>query len=197
MNRREILRYTALITGSAVSASLASVVLSGCSKQSQDTAAASSVAASNHLPILHFFTPEQFSLLALVADIILPRTDSPSATDVDAHTTVDSMVGQVFDANAKANFKARWTALHKHLEHVEFSRLNADQQLAALQTLELNQDIALGDARQGFIEVKQHLIAYYLTSEEIGEKFLNYLPIPGNYQPCISINDVNNKAWAL
>jgi hypothetical protein len=173
------------------------VVLSGCSKQPQDTATSSSVAASSHLPLLHFFTPEQFTLLALVADTILPRTDSPSATDVDAHTTVDSMVGQVFDANAKANFKSRWSTLQKHLEQMQFSQLNAEQQLAALQTLELNQDAAFGDARQGFIEVKQHLIAYYLSSEEIGEKFLNYLPIPGNYQPCISINDVNNKAWAL
>lgn len=197
MNRRDILRYTALLTGSSVSAALAGVILSGCSKQAPTPTSLASNAATTDLPILHFFTPEQFILLTAVGDTILPRTDSPSASDVAAPTTVDLMVGKAFDANAKANFKARWLALQKQLANLQFLQLNPAQQLRELTALELSEDGVLADAKQGFLEVKQHLIAYYLTSEEVGEKFLNYLPIPGSYKPCISIDDVNNKAWAL
>ena len=26
---------------------------------------------------------------------------------------------------------------------------------------------------------------------------LNYLPVPGSYEPCIELSEVNGKAWAL
>ncbi len=40
-------------------------------------------------------------------------------------------------------------------------------------------------------------IILYLSTEEIGLNFLNYLPIPGPYESCISLEEVNGKAWAL
>lgn len=196
MNRREVLRYTAWITGSAVSASLASVILSGCSEQ---TTPPNPAAATASLPthLLHFFTPEQFSLVELLVDVILPRTDSPSATDVKVHIKLDAMLGQVFDSTYQARFKAQWLALEKYLAQQQFFQQSATDQLAILQSLELSRDEANATVKKALVEFKQQIIAYYLTTEEIGEKFLNYLPIPGSYQPCISVDDVNNKAWAL
>lgn len=197
MNRREVLRYTAWITSSAISASLASAILSGCSEQKppQNTTAGTGLHANSGL--LHFFTPEQFTLVALLADTILPRTDSPSATDVKVHITLDSMLGQVFDSNYQAAFKTQWLALENYLSQQQFLPLSPAAQVEALQSLELNQnDNALG-AQKALVEFKQHVIAYYLTTEEIAKTFLHYLPIPGAYKPCISLDDVNNKAWAL
>jgi hypothetical protein len=146
---------------------------------------------------LHFFTPEQFVLVALLADTILPRTDSPSATDVKVHITLDSMLGQVFDSTYQATFKTQWLALENHLSQQRFLQLSPAAQVETLQSLELNQDDAATSAKKALVEFKQQVIAYYLTTEKIAKTFLNYLPIPGTYQPCISVDDVNNKAWAL
>jgi hypothetical protein len=197
MNRREVLRYTAWITGSAVSASLASVILSGCSEQKSEQNKATGTDLAAHSGLLHFFTPEQFTLVGLLADTILPRTDSPSATDVKVHITLDSMLGQVFDSTYQTKFKAHWLALENYLDKQQFLKLSPSAQVDALKSLELTQSEDLVSAKKSLVEFKQQVIAYYLSAEEIAEKFLNYLPIPGFYKPCISVDEVNNKAWAL
>lgn len=197
MNRREILRYTAWITGSAISASLASAILSGCSEQTTDQNKAKGTDVLPPSNLLHFFTPEQFTLVGLLADTILPRTDSPSATDVKVHITIDSMLGQVFDATYQTAFKTQWLALESYLGQQKFLQLSSADQVQTLTSLELSQDEAVANAKKALVEFKQQVIAYYLTTEEIGEKFLNYLPIPGFYKPCISVDEVNNKAWTL
>ncbi|MEN0037069.1 MAG: gluconate 2-dehydrogenase subunit 3 family protein [Cellvibrio sp.] len=197
MNRREVLRYTAWITGTAVSASLASAILSGCSEQSAEQNQAKGTGISANSNLLHFFTPEQFALVGLLADTILPRTDSPSATDVKVHVTLDSMLGQIFDSNYQATFKTQWLALERYLGQQKFLQLSPTDQVETLKSLELSQSEDVTSAKKALVEFKQQVIAYYLTTEEIGEKFLNYLPIPGFYKPCISVNEVNNKAWAL
>lgn len=197
MNRREVLRYTAWITGSAVSASLAGAILSGCSEQTSEQNKAAGTAISANSNLLHFFTPEQFALVGLLADTILPRTDSPSATDVKVHITLDSMLGQVFDVTYQTAFKTQWLALEKYLGQQQFLQLSPTAQVEALKALELNKSDDATSAKKALVEFKQQVIAYYLTTEEIGEKFLNYLPIPGSYKPCISVAEVNNKAWAL
>lgn len=197
MNRREILRYTAWITGSAVSASLASAILSGCSEQPAEQNQATGASNSASSSLLHFFTPEQFTLVGLLADTILPRTDSPSATDVKVHITLDSMLGQVFDSDYKAAFKKDWLALENYLTQQQLLQLESPAQLEALRSLELGQDEHLASAKKAWVEFKQQVIAYYLTTEQVAKNFLNYLPIPGFYKPCISVDEVNNKAWAL
>jgi hypothetical protein len=196
MNRREVLRFTALLSGSAVSASLAGVILSGCSKPQAEQSGHEGSDASD-LSVLHFFAPEQFKLVTLIADTVLPRTDSPSATDVGVHRTIDSMLGLVFKKADQTAFKQVWAGLERYLVSHRFAQLEPDAQVEALRALELSTDAALADARHAFIDLKQQVIAYYLTSKEIGENYLNYSPVPGEYEPCISVEQVNNRAWAI
>lgn len=197
MNRRQVLEYTAWITGIAVSAPLASAILTGCSKHSPEKTTASESSSVSGLPVLHFFTPEQFLLVAQLADIILPRTDSPSGTEANIHTRLDAMLGQVFDAAYKARFKTQWQALQTYLDYKKFDSLDTDAQVDLLQSLETGSNADLAPVKQALIDLKQHFIAYYLTDENVAKQFLNYLPIPVTYQPCISVQDTNNKAWAL
>lgn len=183
MNRRDMLKYTALLTGAAVSGPFATVFLSGCTRQTTNTE-------------LLFFETDQFDLLTQIADTILPRTDSPSASDVNVPETVDSMLGLVFDDEFKTIFKNQWSELESFLSDQNFQQINQSERVSLLSDLELSQNDDVANAKQAFKELKQQVIAYYLNTEEIGTEFLNYLPIPGEYQPCISVQDVNNKAWA-
>lgn len=185
MNRREMLKYAALLTGGAVSTSFATVFLSGCSTP------------ANKASELHFFDPDQFDLVSLLADTILPRTDSPSATDVKVHYTIDSMIGLVFDLEFKSEFSNQWDALEIHLAAQNFEQLEQSGRVRILQELERDYTSESENARRVYMELKQQVIAYYLTTEEIGKEHLNYLPIPGDYEPCISVDDVNNRAWAI
>lgn len=195
MNRREILRYTAWITGAAVSAPLASAILSGCSEAPNNPATGTQDAPKPG--VLHYFSPDKFLLLTLLADTILPRTDSPSASDVQVPATVDSMIGLIFDEDYRAVFKLHWLQLENHLRAHDFQELDSEAQVELLRALELGQSEELSSARACFTDLKQQVVAYYLTKEEIGKNYLNYLPIPGKYEPCIPVEEVNNRAWAI
>jgi hypothetical protein len=185
MNRREMLKYTALLTGGALSASFTTAFLSGCSRLDDGSAE------------LHYFDSDQFQLVSLLADTILPRTDSPSATDVNVHHTIDSMIGLVFDDEFKTTFKERWTELDNHLSEQNFRQMDQDARVELLRSLELNRAPETDNDRRAFIELKQQSIAYYLSAEVIGKEYLNYLPIPGEYKPCIPLEDTGNRAWAI
>ena len=187
MNRRQMLKHTAWLTGGAVSAPFAAAFLSGCSKPAQ-------VGTGSDL---HFFTPGQFEWITLLTDTILPRTDSPSATDVNVHYTIDSMIGLVFDEGFKHHFMEQWAELEHVLSRQNFLQLDPSMRENMLSELELGQETELFGARQVFKELKQQTIAYYLSTEEVGKHFLNYLPVPGDYEACISVDDIHHKAWAI
>lgn len=191
MNRRDILRYTAWLTGSAVSAPLAGALLSGCSSDEPPALETGDIGE------LHFFTPEQFALLALLADTILPRTDSPSATDVSAHYRVDAMLGKIFEADYRDEFRHLWTVLEAYLSDADFVAADDEQRVALLRELELNQTTSLAEPQKALLETKQMLVVYYLTTEAVATNYLNHRPIPGRYEPCIPVEEVDNTAWAL
>jgi len=188
MNRRDILKYTAMLTGTALCAPLTGVMLSGCSPQPVTTATAGATK-------LHYFQQDDFQLLSQIMDVILPRTDSPSATDVGTNLMMDQMFGLVFKPDYQDKFSGLFKELRKHLETNKFGQLSTVQQVALLQTLELEDKQS--NAYWAYIDIKQQTIAYYLSSEEIGENHLNYLPIPGEYKPCVSLKELGGKAWAI
>src|SRR5688572_7217983 len=107
MNRREALQQVAWLMGGTISAPAVVGILSGCTAK-QD---------ANWKPV--FLSPERASLVAEVAEIIIPRTDTPGAKDVGIPALIDRMLKDVypttdqdrfiagldtFDSNARAQF---------------------------------------------------------------------------------------------
>ena len=106
------------------------------------------------------------------------------------------MLGLVFEKDFRNTFNNQWAALENYLSDQGFAAKEQSSRVEILNDLELNSSKKNEEAKMGFTELKQQMIAYYLNTEEIGTNYLNHLPIPGEYEPCISLEDVNNKAWA-
>lgn len=189
MNRREILKYTALVTGAAISAPLASSLLLSCQR---DEAPATSKASG-----LVFFSESEMGRVKKMVDTILPQTDSPAASEVGVHLMIDQMVGKVYTEEDRQAYRQKFNQLNRYLQDKDFDKaLGADQELELLLALDPPKSGDLVEAGTAFLAFKQQTVAYYLNTEEIGTKFLNYLPVPGAFKPCISVEDVDNKAWA-
>ena len=192
MNRREVLRYTAFATGAAVCSPLLGSILSGYTVDVVDNSVDFE---------LKFFSEMEFAEIRDLIDTILPKTDSPAATEVGVDKMIDSMVGTVYGEEDRAGYKERFTLLINYLNKEsgskEFAELEVNEKIELLQNLDRSQDDELRAARRAYLEIKQQTIAYYLSTEEIGKKYLNYLPIPGEYEACIPLSDVGGKAWAL
>lgn len=190
MNRREILKYTALATGATLSGSLMGIILSGCGSDAADKAL-----ADGYQP--KYFNENEMGQLRSLVDVILPKTDSPSASEVGVHKIMDSMVGEVYTADKQAEFRTGYTALMAHLTKAGFFEKKAAEQVQILQALDASKDESQKAVRDAYLDVKQQTIAYFLSNKEIGTKFLNYLPVPGKYEACISVEEAGGKLWAI
>ncbi|MDU0352615.1 gluconate 2-dehydrogenase subunit 3 family protein [Paraglaciecola aquimarina] len=129
-----------------------------------------------------------------IMDVILPKTDSPSATEVNVHMIMDNMFHKVFTPNYKKSFLQSFAKLNLYLTSKQFHTASPKEQTELLLQLENAKDAAQGF--KAYIDIKQQSIAYYLSNEEIAENYLNYLPIPDGYTARISVAEVGGKAWA-
>ena len=189
MNRREILKYTAMLTGTAICAPLTGIMLSGCSRQVKETPAAHSS--------LVFFNSKDFTLITQIMDVILPKTDSPSASEVKVNYILDNMFDQVYKSDYQQKFTKNFEHLKSFLNAKNFDSLDRKEQETLLLSLEALTENQRNEAYWAYIDLKQQTVAFYLSTEEIAENHLNYLPIPGEYKPCVSLEDLGGKAWAI
>ncbi|MDF1696078.1 MAG: gluconate 2-dehydrogenase subunit 3 family protein [Saprospiraceae bacterium] len=191
MKRRDILKYTALMTGAALSTPLILSLESCNAKQPID---------SSH-NTLHFFTADQMKSLKHMVDAILPKSDSPSGSEVNVHYMIDEMVGTVYSKKDKTDYQVNFHQLEDYLkkeaENSHFYDLAQNQQKVILEKLLATEAETLLGAKSGFLALRQQSIAYYLSTEEVATKHLNYLAVPGTYQGCISLESVGGKAWAI
>lgn len=192
MNRRDILKYTAYVTGAAVGAPLWATLITGCKIDPPEN-------TTQYTP--SFFGKEDFALLQDLIDTLLPKTDSPSATGVGVHVTIDMMVGQGYPSEKQEAYSTGFMALKNYLAKAAgengFLAMADDRKADILTALETGEADAPKPARRGWLDVRQQTIAYYLASKEVALHHLNYLPVPGGYEPCISLSEVGGKAWAL
>ena len=184
MHRRDILRYTTLATGAAIVFPVTSITWSGCHAES--TSATS----------LSFFSSDEIDLVIQIIDVILPKTDSPSASEVGVHLMIDNMIGKLYDEDDRTKYRSRFKSLKGYLEERKFNRAENNQRLNILNHINNRGDVDIPVA-DVFLELRQQTIACYLSTEEIGTNYLNYLPVPGEYEGCIELASVGHKAWAL
>ncbi|MEJ2162887.1 MAG: gluconate 2-dehydrogenase subunit 3 family protein, partial [Robiginitalea sp.] len=52
-----------------------------------------------------FFTPEEGLVVMILADLILPKTNTPSATEVGVHVFIDGLLNEVSSAEEQDFFK--------------------------------------------------------------------------------------------
>ena len=201
LTRREVLKKTALATGYALSASVASGILSGCTADSTPDWTPSA------------FSFEQSQLVVDLANTILPTTaNSPGAKDVGVHQFMDAVIADCFTPKDKATFLAGVDAFETSCKSVmgeSFVALSPEKQLDFVDQQDKAGKAALTqalpplpegekphDRRPFFIRFKELTIAGYFTAEQVGKEVLEYLSIPGQFKPCIPVEEVG-RAWAI
>jgi hypothetical protein len=195
MNRREALQQVAWLMGGVVSAPALLGILNGCT--------AKPVAAWK--PV--FLTGEQAAVVTEVAEIILPRTDTPGAKDVGIPAFIDVMLKDAYPQEAQARFVAgldEFDALAKKQHGRVFAQLDAAQRDALVRT---SHDAAIADARAHtgpaplprpfILTMKELTLLGYFTSEVGATQALQYNPAAGAFRGCVALSEAGNgKTWA-
>src|SRR6185369_3941470 len=98
LHRREILRRAAWILGGTISAPAALAILQGCSAKEQDAPAK---AAGTK-----FLTAAELALVAEIAEIMIPRTETSGAKDAGVPAFIDAALEGVYPAADRDRFRA-------------------------------------------------------------------------------------------
>lgn len=194
MKRRDAIKQTALIMGYAVSASAISGVLSGCEPSG----------IPNWTPAN--LTMDQGNLLADIAECILPASDTLGAKDVFVHEFIDVMLGKYMKAEEAESFKKGLDQLEADAKAAHgkgFRSLTPEEQTAVL-VKSANEAQAAMDASEGpmkvkpfFAQMKELTLLGYFTSERVGKEILKFDPVPGEYDGCMPLENVNNTSWTI
>ncbi|TVQ00625.1 MAG: gluconate 2-dehydrogenase subunit 3 family protein [Balneolaceae bacterium] len=175
IDRREAIKRTTMIMGCALSGTLISAVMSGCSAdQSTDW----SPQALNR---------NQLAVAADLAEVILPATSTPGAKDAQVERFIDSLALGFLSPEEKEFLLSGID----HLQSQAFTTLSFNEQNDFITEL-----IADGEHTGFFRLFKQYTLLGFFTSEIGATQVLNYDPIPGIYSGCENLEDVGGRTWA-
>ncbi|MDC2889710.1 gluconate 2-dehydrogenase subunit 3 family protein [Psychrosphaera sp. 1_MG-2023] len=142
------------------------------------------------------FTQSQMATLAKIARTVLPKTDTPSAEDVDCHGFIDHQLAVCY------NEHDRRLAI-EIVDDIESAAINAfstsfaqliDSQRHELLTKLERLDGFNHDQKSKFQLIKHLIVFGFFTSEVGATQALRYLPVPGGFTGSIPYKK-GDKAW--
>lgn len=199
MKRRDALGRVALLMGGALSAPTMLAFLEGC-KQAGDTATG----------ITFPFPAERKNLVSEIAEIIIPKTDTPGAKDAKVGEFVEMMLKDCYPERDQSSFNKGL----EELEKKDFLKASPEEQTKILTEMEAatKEEMAkAGEEKKKYTEagkeysdagvpffrlMKELTLLGYFTSEPGATQALEYVAVPGRYDGCIDMKP-GQKAWAM
>jgi glucoside 3-dehydrogenase (cytochrome c) hitch-hiker subunit len=185
MNRREFLQCAAILISGATASQL------GFSLSVEQTTFLANAPNYNTTPV-DFFTPAQRKIVAAMAEIVIPRTDTPGAIDAGVPKYIELMVANWLNEEEAATFSAGLQDIETRIPQQygkPFHQLPHKDQLEILEALE---DAAsdspwyeFGNVLREFMsdapficQFKELTVWGFFTSQEGASQVLRYDPMP-------------------
>ncbi|MBW3629655.1 MAG: gluconate 2-dehydrogenase subunit 3 family protein [Gemmatimonadetes bacterium] len=127
ITRREAIARVAYLLGGALSATTVAGVLAGCDRRAPEAAAKASA-----------LTADQKEMVAVLADHILPETDTPGARTAGVPDFIDLMMAEYYPPEERARFTAGLARVDQRAQRafgVPLLRAKPEQQLQLVQAL--------------------------------------------------------------
>jgi hypothetical protein len=202
IDRRELIQRAAMVLGGAISSSAVAGVLGGCTTSSAAGPADGPPTAATRT----FLTAGEMKTVAVISDHIIPRTDTPGATDVGVPAFVDRMMANYYQDSERKAMRAGLALIDKDAQAAHgmiFVALTSDQQVEMLKRYD-REAYEHAQANRGNAKADRHVFGMlkelttlgYFTSEPGATKALKYAAVPGPYKGDIPFSDVG-KAWAI
>ena len=208
MKRREALNRVAILMGGAVSAPTMMALLEGCSPSEKGSTPFS-------------LSTDYQSLVAEIAEIIIPETDTPGAKEAGVGPFIETMIKDCYTNAQGVHFKKGLDQVEEKAQAMggNFISLNLEQQTEILKAMEAAakeekqaiSDVKEVDAETGkekddgkaakqvtpFFNLAKELTIFGYDTSEIGATMeRDYIPIPGRFEGCIPLEE-GQKAYAL
>ncbi|MBT8210714.1 MAG: gluconate 2-dehydrogenase subunit 3 family protein [Eudoraea sp.] len=208
MDRRKALKNMGLAMGYTVATPTVISLLNSCKGES----------AVSWTP--RFFSPGEGNILTHMVDILLPKTDTPSASEVNVHIFIDRYLDEVIPLEdqgfirmlmGKFSGSALRASGKENLEDLdsddiepvlasalkipgpEKEKANQDELGDYMEALAKGETADLTDevANANFATtLRGFAIWAYTNTESVGEEVLAYASVPGEYIACEDVNEL-------
>lgn len=200
MNRRQVVQHVAWLMGGAISAPAVLGILSGCSPKP----------GASWQPL--FLSKEEGAVVDEVADLIIPRTDTPGAREVGVPAFIDVILKDVYPTEDQARFVSGLKEFDAEAQRVHgkpFLELQPAQRLSFLQQVhdaaaaaekaqDAANDVPASKRKRPFVLMMKELtLLGFFTSQVGATQVLQYEAVPGGFQACVPVAEAGNgKTWA-
>ena len=166
---------------------------------------------NKYLPI--FFANNQFQFVSKIMDLIIPKTDIPSAIELKLPEFLDNYIVVVMNQNDKETILRRTNNFIKLIlnetKKNSSMEINSNDLNTQLKKYLLASDKQIESWEKGpksqelevynyLIQVRSLTLNAFRLNEYIGEKVLAYDPIPGERRVCLDLKKTTGgKRWSL
>jgi hypothetical protein len=199
INRREALRRTALVMGTALSASTIAGIMQGCTTEPE----------LSWTPT--FFNEDQAKFISSMAETIIPKTATPGAREVGVPKFIEEFVSLVYSPEQREEFMTGLEACRTWAntqQNDTFVQLESEQQTGLAEMLdeaakairfnpkeEQPTDSSLVSAANAFWNIKELTVTGFFISEVGATQVLQYKAIPVDYNGCAPLSEIG-RTWA-
>jgi hypothetical protein len=171
LDRRSLIRNAILLAGGSLAASPVSALAAPPKKPAR------------------FFSPAQMAVLTTVADIIIPRTDTPGAKDAGVPQSFDGLMLNW----ASAQHQAQFNALIDEMGGTGLMKLPAAKRVDLVRKFDADKLAAWDPA---YVRFKELVLTLYYLSEAGATEELRYELVPGKWEPWMEMAP-DTRAWAV
>jgi hypothetical protein len=171
LDRRSLIRNAILLVGGSLASAPANALAKTTAKRAR------------------FFTAAQYAVVAEVADIIIPRTETPGAKDAGVPQALDALMINWASRERQAQFRK----LVDEMGGTGLMKLASAQRVEAVRAFDAEK---LGAWDEPYVKFKELVLTLYYLSEAGATKELRYELIPGRWDPWTEIAP-DERAWAI
>lgn len=188
IDRREALRRAAWILGGVISTPVAMGFLSGCEAKAGQP--------------LTKFGKNREKLLNQITDIIIPETDTKSASQVGVPAYIEDQVYVIWKEEDReyflknlAEFEAT-AAKEMGKPFIDASEAERTAYINKLHDQVFSGDVDWNAPRPFIWQMKELTVSGYFSTEEGMTKVLQWKLVPGAYKGCIPFEEAGGRVWA-
>lgn len=152
-------------------------VMLGCSISAIDLLAVNSALAFTGNSAQQL-TKQQSTLITVIADIIIPKTDTPAASEAGVTHYIDFYLHEFLDSTKRSAFLQGLDSLHQSIP--AFLSLTPSEKTSVVQGLD--DQLHTEQENATYKSLKQLIVIGYYTSEIGATQALKYDPVPGPYK---------------
>jgi gluconate 2-dehydrogenase gamma chain len=186
--RREILKRAAWLLGGAISAPAALAVLQGCHQKTEPGVAAAAP---------KFLTAAELALVAEIAEIMIPKTNTSGARDAGVPAFIDLALDGLYPAEDQARYRAGLVEFETAARASGKPFLEQDEQARA-DFLHNALAVAVNSDRKPrpFILMTRELTLLGYFSSQVGiTENMEYVAVPTAYHGCVPLSQMKKHVY--